>query len=101
MPQVIQSRQLATPGKDIMEGAHNLLSTLSYIDKKFKVEGKTGGFVASYDMVNSFRLGGRCLHGEGDESDELSQQVLRMVQDASQGCNNSASPRQWQALSPY
>ena len=41
MPQVIQSRQLATPGKDIMEGAHNLLSTISYIDKKFKVDGKT------------------------------------------------------------
>ena len=56
MPQVIQSRQLATPGKDIMEGAHNLLSTLSYIDKKFKVDGKTGGFVASYDMVKAFDL---------------------------------------------
>ena len=56
MPQVIQSRQLATPGKDIMEGAHNLLSTISYIDKKFKVDGKTGGFVASYDMVKALDL---------------------------------------------
>ena len=101
MPQVIQSRQLATPGKDIMEGAHNLLSTLSYIDKKFKVEGKTGGFVASYDMVNSFRLGGRCLHGEGDEGNELSRQVLRMDPNASQGCNNQASPRKWQAFSSH
>lgn len=56
MPQVIQSRQLATPGKDIMEGAHNLLSTISYIDKKFKADGNTGGFVASYDMVKAFDL---------------------------------------------
>ena len=47
---------MVTPGKDIMEGAHNLLSTLSYIDKKFKVDGKTGGFVASYDMVKAFDL---------------------------------------------
>ena len=56
MPQVIQSRQLATPGKDIMEGAHNMLSTVSYINKKFRVDGKTGGFVASYDMVKAFDL---------------------------------------------
>ena len=56
MPQVILSRQLATPGKDIMEGTHNLLSTISYIDTKFKTDGKTGGFVAQYDMVKAFDL---------------------------------------------
>ena len=56
MPQVILSCQLATPGKDIMEGAHNLLSTISFIDKKFKADGKTGGLVASYNMVKAFDL---------------------------------------------
>ena len=56
MPQVTLSRQLATPGKDIMEGAHNLLSSISYISNKFKVDSKTGGFVAQYNMVKAFDL---------------------------------------------
>ena len=56
MHHVILSRQLATPGRDIMEGAHNIMSTIAYVRNKFKIDGKTGGFVASYDMVKAFDL---------------------------------------------
>ena len=75
MPQVILSRQLASPGKVIMEEAHNLLSTINYIEKKHKADSRTGGFVASYDKVKAFRLCGRGLHGAGHGGNELPKEV--------------------------
>ena len=54
MPEVIKSRQMALPGRDIMEGGHNILSAISYIEQRHRETGEFGGFVASYDEVKAY-----------------------------------------------
>ena len=54
LPEVITSRQLATPGQDIMEGVHGLLSALTYIDRKSRDGVRYGALLALYDMVKAF-----------------------------------------------
>jgi hypothetical protein len=47
MPEVVRSRQMAVPGRDIMEGGHNVLSAISYIEMRNRETGEFGGAVAS------------------------------------------------------
>ena len=54
LPQVIKSRQLAIPGKEITEGVHNILSSIAHIEKRNVETGNYGGFLASYDNVKAF-----------------------------------------------
>ena len=54
LPEVITSRQLATPGRDIMEGVHCLLSTLDFVERRFQEGGKYGALLALYDMIKAF-----------------------------------------------
>ena len=49
LPEVITSSQLAVPGKEIMSGGHNLVSTIQYINH----DPRRGGFVASWDQVKA------------------------------------------------
>ena len=54
MPEVIKSRQLAIPGKEITEGVHNILSAIAHIERRNVETGNYGGFLASYDNVKAF-----------------------------------------------
>ena len=54
LPEVIRSRQLAIPGKEITEGVHNIISTIAHIEKRNVETGNYGGFLASYDNVKAF-----------------------------------------------
>ena len=54
LPEVILSRQLATPGRDIMEGVHCLLSTMAFIERRFQEGGRYAALLALYDMVKAF-----------------------------------------------
>ena len=54
LPEVITSRQLATPGRDIMEGVHCLLSTIAFIERRFMEGGNYAALLALYDMVKAF-----------------------------------------------
>ena len=54
LPEVIKSRQLAIPGREITEGVHNILSSVAYIEKRNIETGNYGGFLASYDNVKAF-----------------------------------------------
>ena len=49
LPEVITSSQLAMPGKVIMSGGHNLISTIDFINQN----PRRGGFVASWDQVKA------------------------------------------------
>ena len=49
LPEVISSSQLAVPGRDIMSGGHNLISTIQYLNH----DPRRGGFVASWDQVKA------------------------------------------------
>ena len=49
LPEVITSSQLAVPGRDIVSGGHNLISTIQFINHNQR----RGGFVASWDQVNA------------------------------------------------
>ena len=54
LPEVITSRQLATPGRDIMEGVHCLLSTIAFVERRFLEGGQYAALLALYDMVKAF-----------------------------------------------
>ena len=49
LPEVITSGQLATPGRVIMSGGHNLISTIQHINN----DKRQGGFVASWDQMKA------------------------------------------------
>ena len=49
LPEVITSSQLAIPGRVIMSGGHNLISTLDYIN----LTRGQGGFLASCDQMKA------------------------------------------------
>jgi hypothetical protein len=49
LPEVITSGQLATPGRVIMSGGHNLISTIQHINNMKR----QGGFVASWDQMKA------------------------------------------------
>ena len=49
LPEVITSGQLAVPGRSIMSGGHNLVSTINFINK----DPRRGGFVASWDQLKA------------------------------------------------
>ena len=54
MPEVITSRQLATPGQDIMEGAHSLLSALAFVESRNRDGVWYGALLTLYDMLKAF-----------------------------------------------
>ena len=54
LPEVITSCQLATPGRNIMEGVHCLLSTLAFIERRFLEGGQYAALLALYDMIKAF-----------------------------------------------
>ena len=54
LPEVVRSRQMVVPGLNIMEGVHNILSAIQYIEKKHHETGEFGGLVASYDEVKAY-----------------------------------------------
>jgi hypothetical protein len=49
LPEVITSSQLAIPGRVIMSGGHNLISTIQFINQ----DKKKGGFLASWDQFKA------------------------------------------------
>ena len=77
LPEVIISSHLEVPGKEIMSGGHNLVSTIQFINH----DQRRGGFVASWDQVKAHDRANR-LPGPGARGHAVPPSLPGLGQDA-------------------